>query len=138
MKLLIALTIAVLLIASFFLFRSSHLSSRLSSAVVTCDRKRSIASAVYESKDGNLILLLKEKETLPEGTIYLLWSKAGLAFHSNRTNYSVLPGLMFTWHPDDVGVVLGAPKTEVEPNVVSGERSFAFTTLTHARVEVRW
>jgi hypothetical protein len=139
MKLLIALTIAVLLIASLLALRSSHLSSRLSSAVVTCDGEASVRSAVYQNKDGTLCLLLRGAKEPPWDPIYILSLADHQVYKSSPSNYSVLPGYLFTWHPEHGGVPVGGVKSEVTPNVIVGEKSFEFTAeFTSSRVVVRW
>jgi hypothetical protein len=139
MKLLLALMIAAVLIVTVFFFRSFHLSNRVSSAVVTYDGKTSIRSMIYQCKDGTLLLLLREAKEPPWEPVYILSVADKWVYLPNRSNYSMLPGWMYTWHLDQGGTPLGGAKSEVEPNVIVGDRSFEFTAeFTSARVGLQW
>jgi hypothetical protein len=86
-----------------------------------------------------LILLLKEKGEFADGMIYIISTQRREVYLPNRSNYTALPGLMFVWHTDQGGVLLGTEKSEVKPNVIADERNFSFTTaMTKARVELHW
>jgi hypothetical protein len=139
MKTVLILSLCLGTIGGTILLRTEHLSWKMSSAKIIYNAQPSSSGSLYQTKDGRLLLYLQEKEIPNKGIVYILSPATKEAFLPNRTNHTVLPGLMITWHTDQGGVLLGSAKTDGDPQIVVGDNSFAFTTaLSQDRVEIYW
>lgn len=131
---IVCLVVAVLIMVALIM-SSSHWWKKVDSAQVTYDGRLSKRSMVCQSRDGDLLLLLKESGEF----IYIMSHREGKVFLPNITNFVVLSKFVFEIHKDQGGVDLAyTAKSGVNPKVIAGLRYFEFTSIQGRRVRVVW
>lgn len=92
-------------------------------------------SRLYRSCKGDLILLLAEHREFA----YLVFPSKRKVFLPNSSNFHFFSLFTLVEHTDQFGVNLAdTVKTEVEPNIISGQDFIEFTGLQKKRIRITW
>jgi hypothetical protein len=114
-----------------------HTAWRVPTAKVSYNGLPVSTASVFQTREGTLIVRLSE--TGKYRTTYVLRRKERevALMHTNSVQEMGRVALHRDAHPS--GVLLGTGKLDVEPNIVTGDHLFEFTTaITYARVRIHW
>lgn len=133
-KLLALMTVFVVAVSYLALTQRIHLRSR-EYAVVSSIPEGTEWRIFNGREPGSILLLLSSAESK---MIYTVKTQSGEVLLPNCSNYLICDVFLIRIHDDQEGVVLGSPKTDMEPDYVGSGDQIQFTGLQKQRITIKY
>ena len=131
MKVLFAIVAVLSVCLLVLIMTASHWWRKRGNIVVTHNGQPDSNINVYRSRDGSLLVHLKQSEWM-----YVIRPENREIGMPNRSGFFILPGYAFSRNAPPLLVPMG--KAEIDPRLVIERESIEFSVRDNDRVRVNW
>ena len=134
-KLVLAVVLLTLLLLIFPLVRPSHWWKKVNAADVSRDNVTLMNSSVYQSVDGNWLVLLKEARS-DEGVPYIIFPKTNEVGLPNRNSLFSFGRYVYCRDTPPHVILMNSVKADSEPGLLVKPGYIEFITTKKVRIRV--